>query len=272
MFELNMNHLVGEVNVLFLTFDSLRFDVASNAMDSRKTPALEQLLDDRKWQRRDAPGTFTLPSHVSLFHGFFPTLPGTMRTWRPLSLAFQGSTTANENTYVFHAENIIAGFQMLHYRTFCIGGVGFFNRMNPMGLFLPGYFNESYWDESVGVGAINSAEAQVSIAVTWLKTLRANEKFLLFINVSATHVPHGHYLNSNEQTTASQEAALAAVDRVLPKLVKEITQHGDCLCFWMSDHGDAYGEDGLYGHRFAHPVVAAIPYAAFVLSEHFSFG
>ena len=34
-----------------------------------------------------------------------------------------------------------------------------------------------------------------------------------------------------------------------------------------SDHGTAYGEEGYYGHRVAHPVVWTVPYAEFVLPE-----
>jgi hypothetical protein len=33
----------------------------------------------------------------------------------------------------------------------------------------------------------------------------------------------------------------------------------------MGDHGEAYGEDGQFGHRIAHPTVTTVPYAEFLL-------
>lgn len=265
MFQLNMNQLIGKVNVLFFTFDSLRYDTAQIALEQGKTPFFKQVLPDGKWEKRDAPGTFTLASHTAFFHGFFPTRPGVMQTFRPLSLAFEGSTTINANTYVFSTQNIIAGFQSLGYRTFCLGGVGFFNKRNPMGHFLPSYFQESYWDITVSVSAKDSAKNQCLRAREWIQTLPFQQKFLLFMNFSATHTPHGHYLQQEKDSVDSQIFALMDIDRYLPDLAKLALQRGDCLCFWMSDHGDTYGEDGLFGHRFAHPVVSTIPYAEFLL-------
>lgn len=262
-FALNMNHLVGKVNILFFTFDSLRFDVAERT----EVAGIQEFLPEGKWEKRDAPGTFTLPSHTAFFHGFFPTLPGKMATFRPLSLEFEGSTTVNENTYVFSTPNIVQGFEKLHYRTFCVGGVGFFNKKNPMGHFLPGYFQESYWSPEVGVSAPNSAKRQCEVASQWLETIPASQKFFLFINFSATHTPHGHYISKNEDSVESQMAALQSIGSPLSYLVTKVRKRGDCLCFWMSDHGDAYGEDGLVGHRFAHPTVSTIPYAEFVLPK-----
>lgn len=267
MFGLNMKYLVGQVNVLFFTFDSLRYDTSCLALEQKKTPHLQQLLPETGWEKRDAPGTYTLPSHTSFFHGFFPTLPGKMQTFRPLSLAFEGSTTINENTYVFSTQNIVAGFEQLNYRTFCVGGVGFFNKKNPMGHFLPSYFQESYWSDRVHVNAKNSAQNQCHIAKEWVEALPRTQKFLLFINFSATHSPHGHYLNQEKDSVSSQIAALSTIDQQLPYLLKSILIRGDCLCFWMADHGDAYGEDGLFGHRFAHSTVSTIPYAEFVLPQ-----
>ncbi len=265
MFQLNMNQLIGQVNVFFFTFDSLRYDTAQLALHQGKTPFLKQVLPEGQWEKRDTPGTFTLASHTAFFHGFFPTLPGKMQTFRPLSLAFEASTTINSNTYVFSTQNIIKGFESIGYRTFCLGGVSFFNKRNPMGHFLPGYFQESYWDESVGSTAKDSARKQCQLAQHWIQELSLQQRFFLFINFSATHTPHGYYLQRDQDSVDSQVAALMSIDQQLPLLVSTALQRGDCLCFWMSDHGDAYGEDGLVGHRFAHPTVSTIPYAEFLL-------
>jgi hypothetical protein len=265
MFELDMNHLVGKVNVLWITLDSLRYDTAQQALYRGKTPFFQKFLPQGTWEKREAPGTFTLPSHTAYFHGFFPTLPGQMRTLRPLSLAFERSTTVNEKSYIFKSSHLLEGFTQLGYRTCCIGGVGFFNKKNPMGSFLPHFFQESFWDSACGEDAPLSAQHQCQLALQWLKKLSPLEKFVLFINFSATHCPHGHYLGQTQDSVLSQVEALHSIDFSLSQLLPPLLEYGDCLCFWMSDHGDAYGEDGLYGHRFAHPCVSTIPYAQMVL-------
>jgi arylsulfatase A-like enzyme len=89
---------------------------------------------------------------------------------------------------------------------------------------------------------------------------------LLFINVSATHPPHAHYLpDAAEDGPASQAAALAYVDGQLPPLVEALRRRGECFCLFMADHGEAYGEDDRWGHRIAHPTVTTVPYAHFFL-------
>lgn len=45
----------------------------------------------------------------------------------------------------------------------------------------------------------------------------------LFVNVSATHVPHGHYLGDSTDTAQSQAAALAYADEHLGRLLTTLT-------------------------------------------------
>jgi hypothetical protein len=86
----------------------------------------------------------------------------------------------------------------------------------------------------------------------------------LFVNVSATHVAHGHYLGDSRDTAASQQAALAYADAHLARLITTLTARKRWLVMLCADHGDAYGEDGYHGRGIAHPVVMNVPYAAMV--------
>jgi Sulfatase len=264
---LDMHQVVGHANFLWLTFDCLRYDVARRCLGEGRTPHLARLLPPGGWERRETPGTFTLAAHQAFFHGFLPTPPGDGPHPRLLALAFEGSLTIGPQTYTFEGvDNLVAGFRRLGYRTFCVGGVGFFNKRNPLGRVLPGYFAESVWGPSMGVTARTSTAAQVEAALGWLDTVRRDERFLLFVNVSATHPPHAHYLAGAEQDCpASQAAALAYVDGVLPRLLAALRGRGACFCLFMADHGEAYGEDGRRGHRLAHPTVTTVPYAHFFL-------
>src|SRR5262249_56448905 len=135
-------------------------------------------------------------------------------------------------TFVFRGvDNVIAGFRALGYRTFCVGGVGFFNKRNPLGHVLPGFFAESVWSPALGVACSDSTANQVRAATEWLETLRPEELALLFVNVSATHPPHSMYLpEATEDSAASQAAALTYVDSCLPPLFAALRRRGPCFC------------------------------------------
>jgi hypothetical protein len=264
---MDAHQIVNRAHILFVTLDCLRFDVAQDALREGRTPALAAVLPAGGWEARETPGTFTLAAHLSFFHGFLPTPIGPEPHTRLFALEFDGSLTIGPTTRTFGGvSDIISGFRALGYRTFCVGGVGFFNKRNPLGRVLPGFFEESVWSPSFGVTARNSTENQVRAALGWLEGIAATEKVLLFINISATHSPHAHYLPGAEaDSRESQAAALAYVDGRLPILFDAFSARGPCFCLFMADHGEAYGEDGRWGHRIAHPSVTTVPYAHFFL-------
>jgi hypothetical protein len=65
----------SRTSILFVTLDSLRYDTARTAYDGGLTPHLASLLPDGGWERRQTPGTFTLPANIAFFSGFLPKLP-----------------------------------------------------------------------------------------------------------------------------------------------------------------------------------------------------
>src|SRR5262245_24123958 len=157
-----MNQVVGRANVLFVTLDCLRLDVAREALARGETPALAAVLPPEGWEARETPGTFTLPAHLAFFHGFLPTplTPGPHP--RLFAVDFEGSLTIAPTTCVFRGvDDIVAGLRRRGYRSFCVGGVGFFNKRNPLGRLLPGYFEESVWSPDLGVTARDGTRHQV---------------------------------------------------------------------------------------------------------------
>src|SRR6476469_5211768 len=92
----DMNAIVGEANLLFVTFDCLRHDVADRCAAEGRAPALP-----RSWEKRETPGTFTLPAHLAFFHGFLPTPTGPGPHPRLFALSFEGSLTIGPTTIVF---------------------------------------------------------------------------------------------------------------------------------------------------------------------------
>ncbi|MFZ6733121.1 STM4013/SEN3800 family hydrolase [Undibacterium sp. Ji42W] len=258
----DMNQIVGKSNVLFITLDTLRHDIAEQEFAAGRTPFLASILPSG-WEERHAPGSFTYASHCAFFAGFLPTpaKPGVYE--RLFSLKFAGSETTGTNSYSFDTPDIVSGFSEIGYRTICIGGVGFFKKQNPLSCVLPDLFQESYWQQEFGVTDPDSTRHQVEFAIELLQQ-KLDQKVFLFMNLSALHQPNCHYLpDAVGDSVASHAAALRYIDSQLPPLFQALNQMRDTFVIISSDHGTTYGEDGYTGHRLGHEKVWTIPYANF---------
>lgn len=259
---------IGTHDVLFVTLDALRYDVAREALAAGLTPHLAAVLPGGAWEERHSPATFTFPAHQAFFAGFLPTPVAPGLHPRLFAARFAGSETTGPDTAVFDAPDIVAGLAGQGYRTVCIGGVGFFNKLTPLGSVLPGLFAESHWSPELGVTDPRSTEYQVALAERILGEVPRRQRVFLFLNVSAIHQPNCHHLPG--RTTDDREthaAALRYVDGHLSRLFRALQRRAPVLVVLCSDHGTAYGEEGYRGHRVAHPVVWTVPYAEFILPE-----
>ncbi len=262
----NMNRIVGTHHLLFLTLDTLRFDVAQRAFSQRQLPVLSRWLPAEGWQRRHTPANFTYAAHHAFFSGFLPNLPAQETQARLFAAAFPGSETIDDATCVFEEATIVEGLANRGYATHCIGGVGFFNKRSALGNVLPGLFQQSYWSEQLGVTHPNSTEQQVQLACDIIEGNIADQRLFLFMNVSALHQPNCHYLKgATEDSVDSQQAALAYVDQSLGRLFAALESSRPWFVIICSDHGTAYGEQGRTGHRWNHPVIGEVPYAEFLV-------
>lgn len=263
-----MKSLLGTHDVVFLTLDTLRFDVASRVHREGRSPNFARVFP-QGWEERLTSGSFTYAAHHAFFAGFLPVprTPGPHP--RLFACAFPGSETIGSDTLVFEdAPNIVHGFASHGYRTVCIGGVGFFNPATALGRVLPGFFQEAHFERAFSVVAKDSPEAQFTLAASRIAQLAQGERTFLFINISALHQPNCHYLEGHTvDSLETHAAALEAVDRALPILLDAL-QGRDVLLIACADHGTAYGEDGLTGHRTPHPVVWTVPYAHAVLKKN----
>jgi hypothetical protein len=264
----DINQLIGTHDILFITFDTLRYDVATDLFQQNKLPHLAQLMP-QGWEPRHSPGSFTYAAHHAFFAGFFPTPIAPGNHPRPFALSFAGSTTIAPETCVLEASSIPAGLAAKGYRTICIGGVGFFNLQNPLGCVLPNLFQEQYWSPELGVTDRHSTENQVAFACDRLRAIPVNQRVFLFINLSALHQPNYFYLSgAQEDSIASHGAALEYIDRALVPLWNCLRDRAPTFAILCSDHGTTYGEDGYTGHRCAHPVVWTVPYAEFIIAPN----
>jgi hypothetical protein len=265
--RVSASRLVGTHDILFVTLDTLRFDVAARLHAQGHTPNLSAHLPNG-WEWRHSPGNFTFAAHAAFFAGFLPTPAAPGKHPRPFALRFPGSETTTDETAVVDAPDIVAGLRSVGYYTICVGGVGFFNKLTPLGRVLPGLFDESHWSPQLGVTDPRSAENQVNLALARVAEQPRSRRVFLFVNVSAIHQPNRFYLpGATDDTIESHAAALEYVDGHLGRLFAGLRARGPWLCVVCADHGTAYGEGGYTGHRVAHPVVWDVPYAEFVLSQ-----
>src|SRR5262245_49952949 len=259
---MNMNEVVGRDDLLMVTLDTLRYDVAQQCWRQGATPNLARRLPLTGWERRHTPGNFTYAAHAAFFAGFLPTPARPGRHPRLFALRFPGSETATAETCILDADNLVTGLAHRGYHTVCIGGVGFFNKLTPLGRFFPSLFAESYWSTELGVTDPESTANQVRLAGNILAGLPGHRRVFLFLNLSALHQPNCFYLSgASADSRDSHRAALEYVDRQIPPLFDALERRGPGFGILCSDHGTAYGEDGYSGHRLAHPVVWTVPYA-----------
>jgi hypothetical protein len=261
---MNMNDIISQGDLLFLTLDTLRYDVAQSAWLEGETPNLAKRLPVTGWERRHTPGTFTYAAHAAFFAGFLPTPACPGKHPRPFAMRFPGAETVTADTCLLEADNLVQGLAGRGYHTICIGGVGFFNKLSPLGSVFPALFAESHWSPHLGVTDPDSTEHQVRLAVDRLTTVTLDRRVFLFINISALHQPNCCYVaGATRDTLATHRAALAYVDSQLPPLFTALEHRGNGFAIVCSDHGTAYGEDGYHGHRAAHPTIWEVPYTEF---------
>ncbi|NLT29092.1 MAG: sulfatase-like hydrolase/transferase [Propionibacterium sp.] len=255
--------LIGSHDIIWITVDSLRYDVARDTLAAGDTPHLAALLTDG-WQQRHTPGSFTLPAHQAFLAGFLPTRPGEHRPARPFAGRFDGAVGARPGSFVFDEPSVPQALAARGYRTVCVGGVGFFSGRGALGGVLPGLFDESRWSPASGPKNRDSARVQADWMLDILADTPADRRLFCLWNVSATHTPTHPYLpDARRDSPATQAAALAAADAELGRVFAALRRPT-----WLiicADHGDCFGEDGQWGHGIAHPLVWTVPYAEVLL-------
>ncbi|MCM2386760.1 STM4013/SEN3800 family hydrolase [Streptomyces albipurpureus] len=264
-----MNEVIGQDDLLLITLDTLRYDVAEELAAAGRTPNLTRCLPHGAWQRRHAPGNFTYASHQAMFAGFLPTPAEPGPHPRLFAARFAGSETTKGRTYVFDTPDLVSGLAAAGYRTVCIGGVGFFNEQGPLGSVLPGMFQESHWEPEFGVTSAVSFEKQIDRAEQVIAGLPQDQRLFLFVNVASLHQPNWFHLpgatSEAGDSRESHAAALEYVDRHIGRLFTAARSRRRCFAVVCSDHGTTYGDDGYTGHRLGHDAVWTVPYAQFFL-------
>lgn len=266
--SVDMNRVVGSCDILFVCLDTLRYDVAVQEEKAGSTPVLNRY---GLWEKCQAPGNFTYPSHHAMFAGFLPcrydakNLADREMLFFPKAIGLGKKTP--EGAYGFSGSTIMEGLAKDGYDTWCVGGVSFFDKRSDIGKVFPGFFKKSYWNPSFGCPIKDSTKNQVDFILKKMKAAEKETHIFLYLNVDAIHYPNYFYLDgASHDDMASHAAALRYVDGELGRLFdgwKE--RRGDTFVICCSDHGTCYGENGCQFHGIRHPAVDTIPYKHFFL-------
>ncbi|MFE7717639.1 STM4013/SEN3800 family hydrolase [Nocardia rhizosphaerihabitans] len=265
----DMTEVVGRDDLLLLTLDTLRYDVATELAAAGRLPTLSAYLPQGRWDKRHAPGSFTYASHHAIFAGFLPTPAAPGPHPRLFAARFAGSETTADGTFVFDEPDLVTALAARGYHTVCIGGVGFFNKQGALGSVLPGLFAESHWEPEFSVASPTSFEAQVACAQRAVSAVPADQRLFLFLNASALHQPNWFHLpgatGDAGDSRETHAAALEYIDAHVGRLFDAMRARRRCFAIVCSDHGTAYGDDGYTGHRLGHESVWTVPYSHFFL-------
>lgn len=261
------------MNYALIVYDSCRYD----SMVEARTPNLDRLA---RVHRAYTHGTFTLPAHVAMLSGFLPhcaeRLPFYNRfvkqLWR------QGTFTEPSSQHraaekVLDGENIVVGFRKDGYYTIGTGAPAWFS--------LPAW--RDWFDDFC-----HSAHPGYPEQIAFLRERRgrwSDRPLFLFACFSETHEPyvyegcgftrdelprgrHLHRLGEGplsrddfEHLRRRQIEAAEYLDAHLPEVL-ELLPHRTKVVL-TSDHGECFGEDGLYGHTQYHPKVMEVPISIF---------
>lgn len=266
-------------NLVMLTYDSCRYDSLVRA----KTPVLD---GHSPIYRAYSPATFTYPAHQSFFSGLFPSvlepLPYYNRFVKQL-IALHGTGDSiveperGQNTFIIaRTENIVTGLAEAGYYTVGSAGANWFAKKS-----LQKGFKDFHYKGHA------KAPEQIELVLNSIATKGRGKKFFIFINFMETHTPYMHYGEAAYHMTARrkmvwppqydlQEAegygqmlhqaqiqAAEYLDSCLPALLKALPKNTIVMLF--GDHGEAFGEDGYWGHGVYHHTVLEVPMSIFTL-------
>jgi hypothetical protein len=247
---------------LLVTLDSCRYDT----FESANVPNLKKI--GRLW-KAEAAAHFTYASHQAMFAGFTPGVASVKEPFVNPKFAkvfklISGKIKAKGNEHIqLEGRNIVDGFRKRGYATLGTGAVSWFDKNTPAGQALTSAFHKFYYP-----GDYFFAREQAEWMMNELS--RTKKPVFAFMNIGETHVPYWHCgagwdpkenpcvpfsdKNDAEICRVRQKSCLEYVDPWLGPVLEQF--RNVVLC---GDHGDAWGEDGLWEHGIHHPAVREVP-------------
>jgi len=275
--------LLEQQHVLFISLDSCRYDTFEAAYRAGSIP---HMSDIAPLHRAMAPSYFTFASHAAFWMGFTPGVVGCHDPWlnpkagKLFRMAFSGSPGRDDDGFRLEGANLIEGFRRLGYRTIGSGAVDWFDPSSETGAVLGLPFERFHF-----AGNTWSLAQQLAWINAELTATPEDQPVFCFLNVGETHVPYWHEGASWEcwpspcvpfggptcsafESARRQRACLEWIDTQLEPLLKRFADGTVLLC---ADHGDCWGEDGLWEHGISHPATLTVPLLLQVRGEAVGF-
>jgi hypothetical protein len=260
-------------SVLLITLDSCRYDTFRQAR-------LQHLRGVGPLHKAQAPGNFTYASHAAMWVGFTPGVASARKPWlnpkmgRVFRLSNAGFARPDScDAFTLQGASIVEGFVRQGYRTIGTGAVGWFDARTPTGQLLSDPF-ERFWFS----GAPWHLRQQLSWIDAQLAETPPEQPSFVFLNVGETHVPYWHEgadwpqwpspclpfggdaakgeRCSRRLSRRRQRRCLEWVDAQLGPLLQRFAGATVLVC---ADHGDCWGEDGLWEHGISHWATLTVP-------------
>lgn len=275
-------------NVVLITLDCCRFDTAARA----QTPALDRLGPLR---RAITPGSFTLPAHMAFFSGYLPNvveLPHQdyysrerRQLWR---LSRAKSKPRDSFRLGLEGDTLWEGFRRAGYHTVGAGGVRWFltkTLTEPFDEFVfagPNDYVNWFAERSLSDFVLEDPAPLVGL-------LPRAAPWFLFVNALETHAPYNDGVNPVSDQVADiirrgapiwagrkrhaldvdlstgdfqalhrqQIQALEVLDARIARLFEQLPK--PFVAVVCGDHGECFGEDGMWGHGMPAEAVMNVP-------------
>ena len=281
--ERNVSQDHEKMNIVFVTLDSCRYDSLIEA----NTPTLDKL---GKIYAAWSPATYTLPAHISFFTGIFPNtdepIPYLNRFVQQLVVMDKGgkglgAKKLGKRTISLKStkKDMIYGLRKQGYYAVGSGSATWFAKE-----ILVKNFNDFKYVQA------QSAEAQCNYILKKLSANATHKPFFAFMNFLETHTPYMHYGEDRKEYSmqardymkfppliepalqdgfgkklhSAQIKAAEHLDSVLGKFLPQLPDNTFVII--TADHGEAFGEDGCWGHGIYHPLVMKVPMLASMLN------
>ncbi len=270
MYNLKINQRCKK-SVLFITLDSCRYDTFCLALKDKKIPNLYSLGNVFKAL---APSYFTYGSHSAFWMGFTPGVVNSSQPWlnpkagKLFRMAFAGHAGDDGDGFSLNGANIVEGFRGKGYKTIGSGAVDWFDPSTETGAVLGAPFERFYFP-----GNTWSLESQLDWIDKQLDNTPLEQPVFVFLNIGETHVPYwykgapwdcwpspcipfGGAKCSALESARRQSACLEWVDKKIGPLLSRFASGTILVC---ADHGDCWGEDGLWEHGISHEATLTVP-------------
>ena len=253
-------------DVLFVTLDSCRYD----AFVAAQTPNLSAI---GPLVRTFSPSYFTFGAHAAFFMGFTPGDPARRERFvnskfgKIFRMTDGGHRGVAEAWIELSGRNIVDGFRQRGYRTIGTGAVGWFDPATATGKVLTADFEHFLYTGGPGF------RAQRTFLLREIEDARAaNVPVFAFANLGETHVPYWHEgaawnaavnpcvaFGSDNDAAESRRRQIACVEWIDREIAPLFAAFDGAAIVVCSDHGDCWGEDGLWEHGIHHPRTLEVP-------------